>query len=79
MGNNVLVLMDKAGFGRMYVPESKLADFVKDGWIEISRTTMTGVEAAPAQETPAADSVNMEIHVDTLPVKKAKVRATSTR
>lgn len=76
---NVLVLMDKAGFGSMYVPESKLADFVKDGWIEISRTTMTGVELVPAQEVPAADSVNMEIHVNTLPVKKAKVRATSTR
>ena len=79
MGNNVLVLMEKAGFGSMFVPESKLADFVKDGWIEISRTTMTGVEPAPAQEVPAADSVHMEIHVDTLPVKKAKVRATSTR
>ena len=76
---NVLVLMDKAGFGSMFVPESKLADFVKDGWIEISRTTMTGVEAAPAQKVPAAESVNMETHVDTLPVKKAKVRATSTR
>jgi hypothetical protein len=73
MGNNVLVLMDKAGFGNMYVPESKLADFVKDGWIEISRTTMTGVEPAPAQEVPAVEEIKAE------PVKKAKVRATSTR
>jgi hypothetical protein len=76
---NVLVLMEKAGFGSMYVPESKLADFVKDGWNEISRTTMTGVEADPAQEEPAVESVNMETHVNTMPVKKAKVRATSTR
>ena len=79
MGNNVLVLMEKAGFGSMYVPESKLADFLKDDWTEISRSTMTGVEPAEAQEVPAAESVNMETHVDTLPVKKAKVRATSTR
>ena len=70
---NVLVLMDKAGFGSMYVPESKLADFVKDGWNEISRTTMTGVEPAPAQEVPAVEEIKAE------PVKKANVRATSTR
>lgn len=73
MGNNVLVLMDKAGFGSMYVPESKLADFVKDGWNEISRMTMTGVEAVPAQEAPAAEEIKAE------PVKKTKVRAPSTR
>lgn len=73
MDNNVLVLMDKAGFGRMFVPESKLADFVKDGWIEIIRTTMTGVEPAPAQEEPAVEEIKAE------PVKKPKIRATSTR
>lgn len=73
MGNNVLVLMEKAGFGSMYVPESKLADFLKDGWTEISRTTMTGVEAAPAQEKPAAEDIKAE------PVKKPKIRASSPR